>query len=63
MVRKPEHVHTCGFEVKDWHMCATCQCNKQGHQGSFTRANYMQYTQAGYLFCKKMMHKKLYPST
>ncbi len=55
--------YTCGFDVKDWHTSATCQCKKQGHQDGFTHANYMQYAQAGYPFCKIVMHKNLYPST
>ena len=55
--------YTCGFDVKDWHMSMTCQCKKQGHQDNFTCANYMQYSQAGYPFCKIVMHKNLYPST
>ncbi len=49
--------YTCVFDVKDWHMSTTCQCKKQGHQDSFTRANYMLYAQAGYPFCKIAMHK------
>ncbi len=40
---------------------ATCPYKKQGHQDGFTRANYMQYEQAGYPFCKKVMHKTVYP--
>ena len=55
--------YTCGFDVKDWHTSAICQCKKQGHQDDFTHANYMQYAQAGYLFCKIPMHKNLYPAT
>ena len=39
--------YMCGFDVEDWHMGATCQCKKQGHQDGFTCANYMQYGQAG----------------
>ena len=52
---------SCGFDVKDWHTSATCPHKKQGHQDGFTRANYMQYEQAGYPFCKKAMHKTVYP--
>jgi hypothetical protein len=52
---------SCGFDVEDWHTNATCPHKKQGHQDGFTRANYMQYEQAGYPFCKKAMHKTVYP--
>ena len=52
---------SCGFDVEDWHTSATCPRKKQGHQDGFTRANYMQYEQAGYPFCKKAMHKNVYP--
>ena len=55
--------YICGFDIKDWHTSATCQCKKQGHQDSFTCANYMQYAQAGVPFCKIAMHKNLYPFT
>jgi hypothetical protein len=48
------------FDVEDWHTSATCPHKKQGHQDGFTRANYMQYEQAGYPFCKKVMHKTVY---
>jgi hypothetical protein len=52
---------SCGFDVEDWHTSATCPRKKQGHQDGFTRANYMQYEHAGYPFCKKAMHKNVYP--
>ena len=52
---------SCGFDVEDWHTSATCPRKKQGHQDGFTRANYMQYEHAGYPFCKKAMHKMVYP--
>jgi hypothetical protein len=52
---------SCGFDVKDWHTSATCPHKKQGHQDGFTRANYTQYEQAGYPFCKKAMHKNVFP--
>jgi len=45
--------YSCGFDVKDWHMSATCPYKKQSHQNRFTRANYMQYEQAGYPFAKR----------
>jgi hypothetical protein len=52
---------SCGFDVEDWHTSASCPHKKQGHQDGFTRANYTQYEQAGYPFCKKAMHKNVYP--
>ena len=52
---------SCRFDVEDWHMSATCPYKKQGNQDGFTRANYMQNKQAGYPFCKKVMHKTMYP--
>ncbi len=55
--------YTCGFDVEDWHTSATYQCKKQGYQDGFTRANYMQYAQARYPFCKVVFHKNIYPST
>jgi len=54
--------YSCGFDVEDWHTSRTCPYKKQGHQDGFTRANYMQYKQVGYPFCKKAMHKTMYPS-
>ena len=48
------------FDVEDWQTSATCPHKKQGHQDGFTHANYMQYEQAGYPFCKKVMHKTVY---
>ena len=50
-----------GFDVENRHTSATCPYKKQGHQDGFTHANYMQYEQAGYPFCKKVMHKTVYP--
>ncbi len=55
--------YMCSFGIKDWHTRATCQCEKQGHQDSFTHANFMQHTQAGYPFCKVVVHKNIFPST
>ena len=54
--------YTCGFDVEDWHTSNNCPIKKEGHQNGFTRTNYMQYEKAGgYPYCKKMMHKKIYP--
>ncbi len=55
--------YTCGFDIKDWHTSGTYQFKKQGHQDGFTRANNMRYTQAGYPFCKVVMHRNIYPAT
>ena len=45
--------YTCGFDVEDWHNSNSCPFKKCGHQNGFTCANYMQYEQAGYPFCKR----------
>ncbi len=52
--------YTCGFNMEDWHTSNTYLIKKEGHQNGFTCANYMQYEQAGYPFCKKVMHKNIY---
>jgi hypothetical protein len=53
---------TCGFDVEDWHTSATCPNKKSGHQDGFTRSNYMEYERANHQFCRKAMHKTMYPS-
>ena len=53
---------TCGFDVEDWHTSATCPNKKSGHQDGFTRSNHMEYEQANHQFCRKAMHKTMYPS-
>jgi hypothetical protein len=53
---------TCGFNVEDWHMSTTFPNKKLGHQDGFTHSNYMEYTHANHKFCKKGMHKRVYPS-
>ena len=55
--------YSCGFDVKDWHTSATCNRKKQGHQDGFTRTNYMEYKRANHPFCRKAMHKTMYPRT
>ena len=54
--------YTCGFDVEDWHTSNSCPIKKEGHQNGFTCTNYMQYEQVGYPFCKKAMHKNIYPT-
>ncbi len=53
----------CGFNVEDLHMSIMCNCRKPGHQDGFTRSNYMEYAHANYPFCRKAMHKTMYPSS
>ncbi len=53
---------TCRFDVEDWHPSTTCPNKKLGHQDGFTRSNYMEYACANHEFCKKGMHKTMYPS-
>jgi hypothetical protein len=53
---------TCGFDMEDWHTSTTCPNKKLGHQDGFTRSNYMEYAHANHKFCKKEMHKTMYPS-
>ncbi len=55
--------YTCGFDVEDWHMSATCNKKKLGHQDGFTHSNYMEYERANHPFCCKAMHKTMYPSS
>lgn len=54
--------YSCGFDVEDWHTSATCNRKKQGHQDGFTRSNYMEYERANHPFCRKAMHKTMYPN-
>lgn len=54
--------YSCGFDVEDWHTSTTCNRRKSGHQEGFTRSNYMEYERANHPFCKKAMHKTMYPS-
>jgi hypothetical protein len=53
---------TCRFNVEDWHTSTTCPNKKWGHQDGFTRSNYMEYKRANHKFCRKGMHKTMYPS-
>jgi hypothetical protein len=55
--------YTCGFDVEDWHTNATCNKKKPGHQDGFTHSNYMEYERANHPFCRKAMHKTMYPSS
>jgi hypothetical protein len=52
---------TCGFDVDDWHTSATCPNKKAGRQDGFTCSNYMEYERANHQFCRKGMHKTMYP--
>ena len=54
---------SCGFDVDDWHNSATCPNRKPGHQTGFTRSNWQEYERANHQFCRKAMHKTMYPST
>ena len=57
-----QHVcFSCGFHIKDGHTSAMCVSQKPGHQAGFTWVNYRQYKQAGHQFCRKAMHKTMYP--
>jgi hypothetical protein len=53
---------SCGFDVKDWHNSSSCPHKKPGHQDGFTRTNYLEYEQANHQFCRKAMHKTMYPN-
>ena len=53
---------SCGFDVEDWHTSATCNRKKAGHQDGFTRSNYLEYERANHQFCRKAMHKTMYPN-
>ncbi len=55
--------YTCGFDVEDWHISATYNRKKPGHQDVFTRSNYMEYARANHPFCRNAMHKTMYPSS
>ena len=62
VVRKPERVLHLRLQRGGVAHSNTCPIKKEGHQNGFTYANYMQYDQAGYQFCKKAIHKNIYPS-
>jgi hypothetical protein len=51
----------CGLEVEDWHNSATCSTKKPGHQ-DFTYANFVKYEKNNHQFCRKAMHKMMYPT-
>jgi hypothetical protein len=53
---------SCGFDVEDWHNSGTCPNKKPGHQDGFTRSNYQEYDRANHQFCRKAMHKTMYPA-
>ena len=53
--------YSCGFDVEDCHTSATCNGRKTGHQEGFTCSNYMEYEHVNHPFCKKAMHKTIYP--
>lgn len=54
--------YSCGFDVDhESHQC-NATWKKADHQNGFTRANYLQYEQAGYPFCRKGMHKNQFPA-
>ncbi len=53
---------SCGFDVKDWHNSSSCPRKKPGHQDGFTRTNYLEYERANHQFCRKAMHKTMYPN-
>ncbi len=53
----------CGFDVEDWHTSATCNHKKPGNQDGFTHSNYMEYACTNHPFCRKAMHKTMYPSS
>ncbi len=53
---------SCGFDVEDWHNSSSCPRKKPGHQDGFTRTNYLEYEQANHQFCRKAMHKTMYPN-
>ena len=53
---------SCGFDVEDWHNSTTCNNRKPDHQEGFTRSNYQEYERANHQFCRKAMHKTMYPA-
>ena len=53
---------SCGFDVEDWHNSGTCNNRKEGHQTGFTRSNWQEYERANHQFCRRAMHKTMYPS-
>jgi hypothetical protein len=53
---------SCGFDVEDWHNSSSCPHKKPGHQDGFTRTNYLRYEEANHQFCRKAMHKTMYPN-
>jgi hypothetical protein len=48
--------------VEDWHNSGTCNNRKEGHQTGFTRSNWQEYERANHQFCRRAMHKTMYPS-
>jgi hypothetical protein len=55
--------YMCGFDVEDWHTSTKCNHKKPGHKNGFTRSNYMEYMHANHPFCRKAMHKTMYPGS
>ncbi len=55
--------YMCRFDVEDWHTSAMCNRKKLGHQDGFIHSNYMEYVCANHPFCRKAMHKTMYPSS
>jgi hypothetical protein len=53
---------SCGFDVKDWHNSSSCPRKKPGHQDGFTHTNCLEYELANHQFCRKAMHKTMYPN-
>jgi hypothetical protein len=55
--------YSCGFDVEDGHMSATCipHWQKMNHQGSYTCKNAQQFINAGYDPCTKGMRKTVLP--
>jgi hypothetical protein len=54
---------TCGFDVEDWHTSAMCNRKKPGRQDGFTCSNNMEYKRTNHPFCRKAMHKTMYPNS
>jgi hypothetical protein len=52
---------SCRFDIKDWHNSSTCPCKRIGHQTDFTCSNYLEYKHVNHQFCRKGMHKTMYP--
>ncbi len=53
---------SCGFDIGDRHNSTTCTNRKPGHQIGFTCSNWQEYERANHQFCRKAMHKTMYPS-